>query len=194
MGTVDIVFLVLIGVSTLYGLFRGGVKEIFTILAIVGGIAGGMYLHGPVATTLGGSGIVHIVCFVVIFLVLAGLLNKLGSIIRTSLRLMFLGGVDRLIGAGIGFLRGILLVGLIGGLTATYLEGSKQWIEDSRLSLPILKGLELVSPMFPEGLRDRFKDKQRDLKSYWEEAQKKAKSVEEVWENVEELEEKVKAE
>lgn len=194
MGTVDIILLVIIGVSMLYGAIRGGVKEIFAILAIVGGIAGGVYLHGPVAKVLGGSGIVHVVSFVVIFLVVAGLLNKLGSMIRTSLRLMFLGGVDRLLGVGIGFLRGIVLVGLIWGLAATYVEDSKTWMKDSKLALPTLKVVELVSPMFPEGLRDRFEEKYRDLEGYWKEARKKAKRMEEVWEKAEELKEKAKKE
>ena len=194
MSTVDIALLVLVGVSTLYGAFRGGVKEVFTILAIVGGIAGGMYLHGPVANALGGSDIVRVVSFVAIFLVLAGALNKLGSVIRTSLKLMFLGGVDRLLGAGVGLLRGIVLAGLIWGLAAAYVEGSKRWIQGSKLSLPVLKGVELISPVFPEGLRDQFEGKRRELTGSWKEARKKAKGVEEVWERVEELEEKVKGE
>ena len=204
MSTVDIVLLALVGASTLYGAFRGGVKEIFSILAIIGGIAGGIYLHGPVAGMLGGSGIVHVVGFGVIFLVLAGALHKLGGVIRTSVRLMFLGSVDRLLGAGIGLLRGIVLVGLIWGVMTAYVDGSKQWIKDSKLSLPVLKGVELVSPVFPESLRDGFEGKYRELKGSWKEMREKAKGVEEVWEKakgakevlerVEELEEKVKRE
>ena len=204
MDTVDIVLLALVGVSTLYGAFRGGVKEIFSILAIIGGIAGGIYLHGPMANALGGSDIVHVIGFGVIFLVLAGVLHKLGSVIRTSVRLMFLGSVDRLLGAGIGLLRGIVLVGLIWGLMTAYVDGSKQWIKGSKLSLPVLKGVELVSPVFPESLRDGFEGKYRELKGSWKEMREKAKGVEEVWEKakgakevlerVEELEEKVKGE
>jgi len=194
MSTVDTVLLVLVGVSTLYGAFRGGVKEIFSILAIIGGIAGGIYLHGPVANALGGSDIVHVIGFVVIFLVLAGVLHKLGSVIRTSVRLMFLGSVDRLLGAGIGLLRGIVLVGLIWGLMTAYVDGSKQWIKGSKLSLPVLKGVELVSPVFPESLRDGFEGKYRDLEGYRKEAGKKAKGAKEVLERVEELEEQVKGE
>ena len=204
MSTVDIVLLVLVGASTLYGAFRGGVKEIFSIVAIVGGIAGGIYLHGPMANALGGSGVAHVVGFGVIFLVVAWALHKLGSMIRTGLKLMFLGGVDRLVGAGIGLFRGIVLVGLIWGLAAAYVDGSKQWIKDSKLSLPVLKGVELVSPVFPESLRDGFEGKYRELKGSWKEMREKAKGVEEVWEKakgakevlerVEELEEQVKGE
>jgi len=194
MSTMDIVLLALVGASTLYGAFRGGIKEIFSILAIIGGIAGGIYLHVPVANALGGSGIVHLVGFVVIFLVLAGALHKLGSVIRTGLTLMFLGGVDRLLGGGIGLIRGIVLAGLIWGLMATYVEGSKQWIKDSKLSAPVLKGVDLISPVFPQALRDQFEGKHKELEGSWKEMRKKAKGVEEVLERVEELEEKVKGE
>ena len=202
MSAVDIVLVILVGASTLYGAFRGGVKEIFSILAIIGGIAGGIYLHGPVAKVLGGSGVAHVVGFVVIFLVLAGALHKLGVVIRTALKLMFLGGVDRVTGAGIGLVRGIVLVGLIWGLLSMYVDGSKQWIKDSWLAFPVLKGVELISPVFPESLKDRFEGKQRELKSVleqvWEKTEgakevlEKAEGAKKVWQKVEEVEEKVR--
>ena len=203
MSAVDIVLLILVGASTLYGAFRGGVKEIFSILAIIGGIAGGIYLHGPLAKLLGGSGAAHVVGFLVIFLVLAGALHKLGVVIRTALKLMFLGGVDRVTGAGVGLVRGFVLVGLIWGLLSTYVDGSKQWIKDSCLALSVLKSVELISPMFPESLKDRFEGKQREQNGVWGEVREKTEGAKEllekaegakkVWQKVEEVEEKAKA-
>ncbi|MFH1007333.1 MAG: CvpA family protein [Candidatus Latescibacterota bacterium] len=202
MSAVDIILLVLIGASALYGAARGGVKEIFSILAIIGGIAGGIYLHGPVAQAFGGSGVVHVVGFAVIFLVIAFALHKIGGVIRTGLKLMFLGGLDRILGAGIGLVRGLVLVGLIWGLMSTYVDGSKQWIEDSKLASPTLRAVEVISPVFPGSLRDRFEGKQRALKDSWEQLMEKTEGArdllekttgaKEVWQKVEEIEEKVR--
>ena len=67
-------------------------------------------------------------------------------------------------------------------------------IKNSKFSLPVLKGVALVSPVFPEALRDRFEGKHKELEGFWKEMRRKAKGVEEVLERVKELEEKVKGE
>lgn len=108
MSAPDIVLLVIVAASTLYGLSRGGVKEIFTIVAIIVGIAGGVYLHGPLGKALGGSGMARVIGFIVIFVAIAFVVNKIGNAIRTALKLMFLGGIDRLVGAAVGLVRGVV--------------------------------------------------------------------------------------
>ena len=187
MSTPDIAILALVAASTLYGLSRGGVKEIFSILAILGGVAGGIYLHGPVGKALGGSGMAYVAGFLVIFVVIAFLINRTGNAIRTSLKLVFLGGIDRLVGAGVGFLRGIIVVCLILGLASMYVDRSKTWVEDSKLSLPALKAVEILSPMFPEELRDQFEGRYGEVRDYWEKAKKSGKRVQEGLERAEEL-------
>ena len=173
MGVQDIAILLAVGVSTLYGLSRGGVKEIFGVLAIVAGVAGGVYLHGPVGEALGGSGIARIVGFLGIFLIAAFVVHKIGSVIRTSMKLMLLGGIDRLIGAVVGFFRGALIACVALGLMALYVDGSNVWMEDSKLALPVLRAVGLLSPLFPQELRDRFGERYEQVKVYWEEVGKK---------------------
>lgn len=192
MSIPDIAILVIVAASTLYGLSRGGVKEIFSMLAIVVGIAGGIYLHGPVGTALGGSGIAHVISFIVIFVVVAFVVNKIGNTVRTTLKLMFLGGIDRLVGAVVGFVRGVVIVCVIWGLGATYMEDSKKWMKDSKLALPTLKVVEVLSPLFPEGVKDQFEGRYGEAKDYWKDAKKHGKMVEEGLEKLDELEKKVK--
>ena len=192
MNAPDIAILVIVAASTLYGLARGGVKEIFTILALLAGVAGGIYLLGPVGKALGGSGVAHVIGFIVIFLVVAFVVNRIGNAIRMSLKLMFLGGIDRLVGAGVGFLRGILIVCVILGLMSMYVDRSQAWMEDSKLTLPALKGVELLSPVFPKELQDQFAGRYGEVRDYWERAKEKGKMIGEGLEKLEELEKKVR--
>ena len=190
MSAQDIILLAIVAVSTLYGLSRGGVKEIFGILAILTGVAGGVYLHGSLGKVAGGSGVAHVIAFVVVFLVVAFVVNKVGNAVRTSLKLMFLGGVDRLVGAGVGLLRGIVIVCVILGLTTAYVDRSQTWMEDSKLASPTLKVVDLVAPIFPEELKDRFAGRYEEAREYWERAKKEG-MVQEGLEKMEELKEKV---
>ena len=191
MSTPDIAILAVVAASTLYGLSRGGVKEIFSILAILGGVAGGVHLHVRVGKVLGGSGVAHVIGFLVIFVVIAFLINRIGNAIRTSLKLVFLGGIDRLVGAGVGFLRGIIVVCLILGLASMYVDRSKTWVEDSKLSLPALKAVEVLSPMFPEELRDQFEGRYGEVRDYWRKAKKSGAGIQEGLEKMKALEKSV---
>ena len=190
MSAQDIILLAIVAVSTLYGLSRGGTKEIFGILALLAGVAGGIYLHGPVGKVAGESGVAHVIGFILIFLVVAWVINKIGHAVRTSLKLMFLGGVDRLIGAGVGFLRGLVIVCVILGLMTTYVDRSQTWSEDSKLASPALKVVDILAPVFPQGLKDRFAGRYEEVRDYWEKAKKEG-MVQEGLEKMEDLKERV---
>ena len=119
MNWVDIAILCTIVGSTLAGFFWGIIRQAVSIIGLWGGIilAGRLYqpvadlLHGP-----DGGGIIadaswaKIIAFGLVIIVFSLLLGILGSVLRLVLKLFFLGWVDNVLGALLGFLTSLVFV------------------------------------------------------------------------------------
>ncbi len=109
----DIALLAVLGLSAVFGAFRGLIREILSLLAwLVAGWAALRY-HDGLAVHLAGAidqdGIRRAVAFLLLFvsvLLSAALVNRLLSMLVHASRL---GGVDRLLGFAFGALRGVII-------------------------------------------------------------------------------------
>jgi len=121
---IDVILLGVIGLSTLLGFFRGFVGIVVGTLswllagfaAFQFGPAAGAWFAAPAqadGTHVAGG-------YVAVFIATMVVVSVIGMLLRTGLRMTLLGGIDRMLGGGLGVLRGgffaaVLL--LIGGLT-----------------------------------------------------------------------------
>jgi membrane protein required for colicin V production len=192
MYLLDIAILAIVVASILYSAWRGAVKEIFAVLSVILGIAGAVYLHGPIGKALGGSDIARAISFVSLFFGVAFVVARIGKSLQTVLRLAFLGGVDRLVGAAIGLVKGVLIVCIILGLATSYIPAARNLLGNTRLSVPTLKVVDLLSPMLPSELRETFETRYEDIKKLGDKARRKGKMLEKGLEQLEELEKKVR--
>lgn len=113
MTAIDILVLLLVGGGTIAGFSRGFVQEVLTLLAWVLAIIAvrlfhapaTAYLTEPVGTAAGAS--------VAAFALLFGVVFALGKWISRSLgdksRRSFIGWLDRMLGAGFGVLKGLII-------------------------------------------------------------------------------------
>ena len=93
---------------------------------------------------------VSIVLIVIGCVFLAGLVGK---ILRSILASVSIGAEDRLLGCLFGFLRGLLIVGLLVFLGGTTEFFPKQlWWKDSALVPAFEKGITWCAPYIPDGL------------------------------------------
>lgn len=108
---------------------------------------------GESVTRVLASGILDIICFIIIFWVVSKLIFLLGVMVGKAARLMFLGPVDRgaglLLGAFKGFIIAMLLVALTISfqLPAAFISGGQK---TSLLSLALQKSL--LAPYFIQAL------------------------------------------
>ena len=188
----DIAILAIVVASILYSAWRGAVKEIFAVLSVILGIAGAVYLHGLLGKALGGSNIARGISFVILFFGVALVVARIGKTLRTVLHLAFLGGVDRLVGAAIGLIKGVLIVCIILGLATSYIPAAKNLLGNARLSVPTLKVVDLLSPLLPSELREIFEKRYEDIKKQGDKARRKGEMLEKGLERLEELEKKVR--
>jgi membrane protein required for colicin V production len=124
MATIDIIILLIIGISCLLGLFRGLIKEALSLVFWVGAIvaatffstlAGG-WMSGFIASPL----LQRVVGFIVIFVLVVFIGGLISNGISRLMSEAGLGAADRALGALFGILRGAVIVTVIVMLTGRF--------------------------------------------------------------------------
>ncbi len=118
MNGLDIVILVILAAFVLKGVLRGLLKELCSLVGLVAGGALAFHFHPPLAQVLVESfGLPAKVCAVVAFLALflATVLcfALIGMLLSRFIRLIFLGGFNRVAGAFFGLGQGVLLLAIL---------------------------------------------------------------------------------
>ena len=115
MTTFDIVVCSILGLSLLSSLFKGFVKEVFSLLSYLGGFLLAIKYQGNFAQVLmeniSSKPIAKVIAFVIIYVLTYIIISLMGKVIRG----MLVSGTklsmfDRLMGAIVGFGRGMVMV------------------------------------------------------------------------------------
>ena len=118
MSLVDIGILVLLGFFLIKGILRGLLKEICSLLGLMLGGVFAFSFHLPLAQQLQDSfKLPAQVCvwgsFLAIFLLVVIIFAALGFVLHRFVKLVFLGGFNRLSGALFGLVQGVVLTSMI---------------------------------------------------------------------------------
>lgn len=134
LGELDWLFVIIIVISTLLGVSRGMVREIFALVGWIAAFFISIYYSAALAEVLPFQNHMGLMVrtFVSVILIVIGCVfvsGLIGKIIRNLLASISIGAEDRLLGCLFGFLRGVLIVGLmvfIGG-TSHFLSTQPWW-------------------------------------------------------------------
>jgi membrane protein required for colicin V production len=156
MSTVDLVLLVILGVSIILGLWRGFVFEVLSLLGWVVAYFAAQWAvpflgpHLPVGAP--GSAVNAATAFVIAFvlvLIIWGLLARLVKLLIEATPLSF---IDRGMGAVFGLLRGlVLLLAAATLILITPIAHSAAW-QESRGAAWLTALLQDVKPLLPASL------------------------------------------
>lgn len=118
MALVDIAILSILGFFILKGLLRGLLKEVCSLLGLVLGGVFAFTFHVPLAQLLQDSfQLPARLCiwgaFLGIFLLVVILFSVLGYVLHRFVKLVFLGGFNRLAGAFFGIVQGVVILALM---------------------------------------------------------------------------------
>ena len=138
MNPFDIIIIVILGYSVVRGLFRGLVKEVSSIIGVLGGFYAA-YTYYMVVTQLLSRWIsdteyLNVLSFFIIFCIVFFVVSILGVVINYILKIAFLGWVDRICGAGFGTMKGILIVSVILVALTAFFPKNSPAIKNSLLS------------------------------------------------------------
>jgi membrane protein required for colicin V production len=171
MNPFDILIIVILGYSLVRGLFRGLVKEVSSIIGVLGGFYAAYTYYGVLAGLL--SGLIHdtaylnILSFLIIFCGVLIIVGVLGVIIKYLLNIAFLGWVDRFGGVVFGVLKGILIVSILFITLTAFLPKGTAFIKNSELAPHVSWISEKMANVISKEMKQDFKAKLGELKKAW---------------------------
>jgi membrane protein required for colicin V production len=171
MNNLDLFFIVLIGVSILYSLIRGLVREIFSFLALIFGFIGASYGYPHVSRWLGSwvenEFLALILGFLLLLVVISVVIGLLGRLLSGLVKKAHLSWADRIGGAAFGFLKAILLIAIFCLVLTAFLPSKSKIVSDSKIAPAALTIAGGLSVLVPEKLQTLYAEKEKALKKYW---------------------------
>ena len=153
MTALDIIVLLIIGVTAVRGLMRGMVDTLFSLaawfLAFMAGKWGALMVVPMLPASLDSVNTRYFVAFALVFLVVLVGVLLLGHMIASMLRAAGLGGADKALGGVVGLLKGGMIVmgfTLAAGLTS--LPRTQLW-QSAALSNSLEAAALRVLPLLP---------------------------------------------
>lgn len=118
MTTIDIVILIVLGAGAIVGFTKGFLKQLAGLLGLVAGLLIAKALYATVAERFflpltDSLTVAQGIAFVVIWLAVPLAFLLLATLLTKAMEAVALGGVNRLLGAGLGLLKSALLVSLL---------------------------------------------------------------------------------
>lgn len=148
-------------VSLVLGIWRGLVREVLAILGWVIAFLAANLLAGPLGPAMPRaipSAELRVAAAYVAVFVLSLIVTSLVALLLSKLvRAIGLGGLDRLLGAGFGLLRALLILlaaALLAGLTSAPRQA---WWRDSASGPLLVRAAGAVTPYLPQTLTERLR-------------------------------------
>ena len=161
MTAFDYAVLGVVATSAMLGFWRGVVSEVLALVAWIAAFVAARTWAGTVGASLGGmvtEPVLRYAAGFVMALVGVLVLFAVGRLLLSAvLRAAGLGMADRVLGAGFGVARGLLIVlvaVLVAGMTAP--PGS-QWWRSARLAPPLETAVIAAKPWLPEQVGKRIR-------------------------------------
>ena len=163
---VDVAICLIIFISVGIGIYKGFVKEVFSLVGLIVALVVAFYLSDypvqwlmPTSQNWGGEwlglqiegeSIVFVISFILIFLI-ALVIGKLltNALSEAVSKTAILSSMDRVLGAVFGFLRGavlVILVVMLAGLTKVSIYS---WWQQSQLLPPFIEGAQRIVALLP---------------------------------------------
>jgi membrane protein required for colicin V production len=168
MNGFDMLVVVVLGYCIIRGVFKGFIREVSSIVGVLGGFYAAYAHHRSVAPFFAGwiSDPVYreIAGFVVLFCGVFLAVLLIGALIRFLLRMALLGVLDRIFGAVFGVLKGVILVSLLFFFLVRFLPPKGvAVVQGSKLSPFVNTVSKDIARLVPPDIRDRFIKRLDDL-------------------------------
>ncbi|MEQ1592295.1 MAG: CvpA family protein [Thiobacillaceae bacterium] len=154
MTALDIIVLLIIGLTAVRGLMRGMVDTVFSLaawfLAFVLGRWGAVIVAPMLPAGLDSPNIRYFAAFVIVFLVVLIGVSLVGHLIASALKAVGLGGADKMLGGLLGLIKGgMIVIGFTLAAGLTSLPRTEFW-QSAALSNSLEAVAILILPLVPE--------------------------------------------
>jgi membrane protein required for colicin V production len=171
MNPFDIIIIVILGYSLVRGVFRGLVKEVSSIIGVLGGFYAAFTYYTMLAKLLSGlikePAYLNILSFLIIFCTVLIIVGVLGIIIKYLLNIAFLGWVDRIGGVGFGLAKGVLIASVLFITLTAFLPKGSAFLKNSMLAPHVSWVSEKMVKVVSKEMKQDFMAKLGELKKTW---------------------------
>lgn len=171
MNPFDTIITIILGYCLIRGFFRGLVKEISSIIGVLGGfyIGHSYYLEiaRPLSAWISNPAYAKILGFMMLFCGVFVFVSILGVIIKYLMNIAFLGWVDRICGVLFGIAKGVLITSVLLMILTAFLPKGAPMIKDSLLAPQVSRVSEIMAQLVSKEMKQEFSTKIVELKKIW---------------------------
>ena len=171
MNFFDIIVIIILGYCLIRGVFRGLIKELSSIIGVLGGFYAAFtyytLLAKPLSKWIANTGYLNILSFLIIFCGVFIIISILGVIINYLLKIALLSWLDRILGSVFGAMKGILIVSVLFIALTAFLPKGVPVIKDSHLSPYVALVSEKIAKVVSKDMKHAFSSKITTLKKAW---------------------------
>ena len=168
MNSLDIILLIIMAVSIMTSSMRGGIREIFSLFAIVAGfiLATHFYIFasGNILRLTSHKEVNDIISFLAIFIFSAVLISFIGGSITEMVNKSKLKPWNKLFGTLIGAFKGIVVCALIVYILMVFLPAKSPILTRSRAFPYVSRVSDVVSPVASGFFRDEYQKKLKEFR------------------------------
>ncbi len=170
MNSLDTIIIVIVGAAFVMSLFRGVIKEVFSLGSVILGFLIANRTHGEVADFLMAymdhAPAAGIVAYGVVFIAASVGIRILGSFVEKLVKKSLLGWVDHLAGSLFGLLKGCLIVSVLIMVLTTFMPESRI-LTESRLTPHVIATVGILARLSPADMKKRFVEARERLEAAW---------------------------
>jgi uncharacterized membrane protein required for colicin V production len=159
----DAVILIILGGFVLFGLWFGFIHAFGALVGTIAGAFLASRMYEPVAQWLHGAAggslnLWRVLVFLFLFVIINRLVGLLFWVIEKAFRFLtiipFLRTIDRLLGAVLGFIEGVLVLGLTLYFASRFpFAGVADYVTGSAVARWLIGAAGLLVPLIPEAIR-----------------------------------------
>ncbi len=166
MSFLDIIIIALCLGFAVYGIFQGVIRQIFSWGGLILGHIGGVRYYAAVQVNLHldfphGEVVAYLLTFLGVYVIV----RLAGLIVERVVRSSELSGTDRAAGMVAGFVKGALLSVLLVFVLVIILPKDTAFLRESTLAPTAMEAARWMEKLFPEKIREGFREKIREIPS-----------------------------
>ncbi len=172
MNAFDILIITVLSYGLIRGIFRGLVREISSIVGVLGGFYAA-YTYYPhmarlISPWISNPAYLHIVSYMAIFSVVVIIVGIIAVVLKYLLNIAYLGWVDRVCGALFGVMKGGLVICVVFIVLTAFLPRGAPIIKNATLSPYVATVSEVMAKMISKDMKENFILKIKDFKTSWQ--------------------------
>lgn len=171
MNLFDILLIAILAFCLIRGIFRGLIKELSSIVGVLGGLYAAYAYYPLLAKVLSrwitNPAYSNILSCLIIFVVIYIVVSVIGVMIKYFMNIVFLGWTDRVCGAFFGAVKGALIAAVLILILTTFLPKNTAILKDSFAARHLMTVSATLAKAASKEMKAMFSPKMKELNKTW---------------------------